>query len=328
VNLLKSDALTKDMIAKLDDSIPMSAIDAKKQQDSKKKHSDKLLGQKIDLNYSSQLFVDPLTQEEFIFRVNYRYFMNEFRTRMIVGIFLNRTSGQAAVMMEALLSENKLHGKSTAFKTTDPLSLSDIMRKVAHIPTLQEVVVTKALENLEKEGFVKRILSKDSLHPGSSYTTNLDALIKTLQLKTIEKTVETRFSQYHARILRILNKFGYLDEKQISEKGMIPLKEARSAILDMVKERIVVSQELIGEKGKHIFVFALKISEVLDNVVTEYYKVISNMKSREEKELDDIEELRNTTNNDDKINELISHVRKIESAILEVDNSLMLFTEF
>jgi hypothetical protein len=319
VNLLKNEALSKEILSKLDQTIPLSEIDAKKNGKKGESMFD-------EFDHSNPLFVDSQTKEEIIYKLNNRYFINEFRTRMIVNLFLNREQGKTGFVLEALLLENKLTSKASNFKTTEPVAFNDIVKKLGSLP---ENVIIKCLESLEKEGFVKRTMSKDINHMGTSYTVDMEALIKKLQLKTIERTIAARFDQqYHARIFRMLNTFGYLDEKQLSEKGLMPLKDARAAVYEMVKERICVSQELPGEKGKHIHVYGVKVQQVIENMITEHYKVLHNLQSRQVKEKEDLEELRNTTNNEDKINELHEHIRKIESAILEVDSTLMLFTEF
>ena len=36
-----------------------------------------------------------------------------------------------------------------------------------------------------------------------------------LQMKTIERVVEEKYSKNHSRIFRILDNLGYLDEKQV-----------------------------------------------------------------------------------------------------------------
>ena len=43
----------------------------------------------------------------------------------------------------------------------------------------------------------------------------MEFLVCKLQMKTIEKVVEEKYSKNHSRIFRILDNLGYLDEKQV-----------------------------------------------------------------------------------------------------------------
>lgn len=87
---------------------------------------------------------------------------------------------------------------------------------------------------------VKKIVSQKSLLP--TYSVDLGNLIHMIQFKTLEKIVEEKYGQYHARIFRVLENLGFQDEKQISDLCLIPLKEARTCIVKLMTDRYIEIQ--------------------------------------------------------------------------------------
>jgi len=57
----------------------------------------------------------------------------------------------------------------------------------------------------------KRTQSLSSLE----YAVNLEEPIAHIQIKILEKIIETKFSPNHARIFRLLKSFEFLEEKQV-----------------------------------------------------------------------------------------------------------------
>ena len=43
----------------------------------------------------------------------------------------------------------------------------------------------------------------------------MEFLVKKVQIKTLEKIIEEKYSKHHARVFRVLDNLGYLDEKQV-----------------------------------------------------------------------------------------------------------------
>jgi len=272
--------------------------------------------------------VDATTGEEIIYKVNYRQFINEFRRSLIVETVSNKIQPQAGLIVQSMLAESKLTGRGNSFKTTESMSQSDIFKKASGLSDIKEAHLTKYLEVLEKDGFVKKITSKDPKAMIPHFSFNMESFLNKLQLKNIEKIIESKYGLYQARIFRIINHLGFLDEKQISEKGMIPVKEARTAILELVRERVLIAQEIPGEKGKSVFVYGSKASQIVDNMIADHYKTLWHLKARQEKEMESLNEIISISNNEEKMKSKKLFINKLESAILEVDDTLMLFTEF
>lgn len=103
--------------------------------------------------------------------------------------------------------------------------MGDIVAKLSKYPVLNESSVEKYLELLEKDQYswylwslINRFVKKVSGTGKSilpTYAINMVSLIEKLQIKSLERIIEEKYSQKHSRIFRLLDAMGYLDEKQV-----------------------------------------------------------------------------------------------------------------
>ena len=63
--------------------------------------------------------------------------------------------------------------------------------------------------------FVKKSTPKDLKVLCPNYSINMEHFITTVQVKNIEKIIESKFGQYYSRIFRLINSLGFLDEKLV-----------------------------------------------------------------------------------------------------------------
>jgi len=65
------------------------------------------------------------------------------------------------------------------------------------------------------------------------YSVNLDKIVKLFQMKLVERVLENKYGQNHARVLRILKQHRSLEDKKVSEAALISLKDTRSILMEL-----------------------------------------------------------------------------------------------
>lgn len=137
---------------------------------------------------------------------------------------------QASIIVDALLKESKLYTRANSFTLTEAVPLNNLMKRLSDQPVLKENSVKDYLTILEQEEYKARyfltfriVKASSSLgrNLAGSYSVNLKLLIHRLQHKTLEKIVEEKIGEYEARIMRALDRLGFLDEKQVPYRFII-----------------------------------------------------------------------------------------------------------
>jgi DNA-directed RNA polymerase III subunit RPC3 len=88
------------------------------------------------------------------------------------------------------------------------------------------------------------ILTRISDINGGSYTVSLSNVVDFIKRKTIESIVVEKFGFMSCRIFRLLIHHVQLEQKQIAEFSMLPLKDCRERLYQMLKFNFLALQEV------------------------------------------------------------------------------------
>jgi len=327
VNLLNVDGLTKDMKARLGLIPGREGIVLN---ENKEIEINRGKPKEIQEEYTKTngLFYDTGANEEYIFRINNRKFVHDFRTSSIVDVVSSRFNSQSSLIIQVILRDSQLFSKASSFKLTEGYTLGEIMEKLAGLSVLNEASVDQYLLLLKKEKFIQETKNPNPKIILPTYCVDLNFLIHKIQMKTLEKIIEDKHGQLHARVFRILDKLGYSTEKQISDVGIMPIKQARSCIMELIAARVVDSQENLTIEGKPDQIYGLRPQQATANLVEEIHKTLFNLKKRQEVERNKLENLTEMYAESEKIEATQLLIQKLESAAIELDDTLMLFCEF
>ncbi len=97
-----------------------------------------------------------------------------------------------------------------------------------------------------------RAVAQESLSdPHNLWAVDFRNVLSLLQLRTIENVTQERYNINAARTVRLLLDKGALDEKQISDSIMMPLRDARMSAFALVTGGIVELQEVPRRPDHH-----------------------------------------------------------------------------
>jgi hypothetical protein len=150
-----------------------------------------------------------------------------------------------------------------------------------------------------------------------------------LQELTIEKIIETKFGNYHSRIFRILCSKNMVNDRNLSELSLLPIKETRIALNELFTANFVQAHELPTKE----MLYEVLLGDVAQMLTLSTYQSMFNLKHRLKYELDIAWELhqRGPTLTQEEIASLDRYKlieARIEIALLELDKTLMILNEF
>jgi len=326
INMLAQNGLTKDIFARLG-MIPGKeslVLNEKKEVEIGK---GKVIEMKEEYSKTHPLFFDLTSKDEYMLKINFRKLVHDFRTEFIMEVVSNRLNPQSSLVVQAMLRDSQLFSKANIFRISEPLTMSEIIERLPQGITWTEDIVDKHLQLLQLDKFVQKVKNSDPKIYLPSYAVDMEYLVKKIQIKTLEKIIEDKYSKNHSRIFRILDNLGYLDEKQISDTGLLPLKQVRTCVVELIVARIVDSQDVTLE-GKATQIYGLRPHQAVTNILGEIYKTLFNLKKREEVEINKKIMLIEMHASEDDIENTDTLIKKLESAAIELDDTLMLFNEF
>lgn len=245
------------------------------------------------------------------FRLNFHKLNREIISELIGNLANFKVNLPAAVIAETMykLGPNK------------QVTPTDIFENLPAAPKINKNTIESYLNLLQSEA---ELVTQTST---STYQLNILMIRSILQNSTIEKIIKGRFSDYHSRIFRILIAKGLLDEKTISELTLLPLRETRASINDLFTAGFIHIQNLPS-----MLVYGIKAEQIKEDLINQLYISMQNLKLRLHNEMEEAWNLVQrvgSLSNEEKIqlDRYKQTEARIESAILDIDRSLLIFKE-
>lgn len=168
------------------------------------------------------------------------------------------------------------------------------------------------------------------------YALDLERIVYEIGVKQIEKIFAEKHSIAHLRVLRALIKMEVLDEKSLQELCLLSSQDIRTCLMTLLKEGLIEKTEIVEERKK-IFAYRLRLGNYVANLVPKLYKVVHNLLMRLCNCEEQIELMRHgggsgsNLSHEERVRQLEkaeNDLKKLSLALLDVDNVLMVFTEF
>jgi DNA-directed RNA polymerase III subunit RPC3 len=168
-----------------------------------------------------------------------------------------------------LVSEERLH-----FNLTNPERPS-YDRSLAALPKAR---LLHYLDLMSKDR--TQMLTKHS----NGYSINHKSILTMVKQKMIESVVLDKFGGDSLRIFRLLLLKNLLEQKQVSELAMTPIKETRDCLYKMLQHHFVHLQE-VPRTSEHIpsktfYLWCVRLPHVQKTLINDMYKAMRNMRLR------------------------------------------------
>eukprot|EP00245_Coleochaete_scutata_P013284 TRINITY_DN5365_c0_g1_i1.p1 TRINITY_DN5365_c0_g1~~TRINITY_DN5365_c0_g1_i1.p1 ORF type:complete len:248 (+),score=55.87 TRINITY_DN5365_c0_g1_i1:106-744(+) len=196
-----------------------------------------------------------------------------------------------------------------------------------------------------------RVVTKESI---GSYVINMQNVIEEVRLREVEGMLVQKYGMPGCRIFRLLILKKRLEQKQIGEMAMIPIKDTRELLYNLFKDEYVQLQEISKTADKApsrtFYLWYVNLAKVMEKVLNNMFHGASNLRQRLQHELNQEQEVlallesiqqahltgaqgaMQPTSLTASQRHQLDRVRRIaailETSLVRLDDCIMLFNEF
>lgn len=223
-------------------------------------------------------------EEDDLWRVNADEFNRRFRHVACAALVREKVDDAAGHLLLAMLELSRAHEAKVNEERSTPVSEAEIVRKV--LAENADFGVDRAKSTLEKmaNDTSELISCVGDAHGGPNYCVNMRRIIDLIRMKEIEAVVRERFGGPACRIFRLLIMKRNLEQKQIAEMAMIPVKDTRELLYKLLKAEYVQIQEVARTSdhapSRTFYLWRVDLLRVVEHVGRELYRATSNLRAR------------------------------------------------
>eukprot|EP01022_Parablepharisma_sp_SALTPOND_P000895 TRINITY_DN105210_c0_g1_i1.p1 TRINITY_DN105210_c0_g1~~TRINITY_DN105210_c0_g1_i1.p1 ORF type:complete len:501 (+),score=101.67 TRINITY_DN105210_c0_g1_i1:2457-3959(+) len=210
-------------------------------------------------------------QDQF-FRLAHEKFVHHLRNIEIFKVIKEKLGEDPAVLVKIMLDNSEKIGPAYMNPISSSFSLEQLVELTKRPLGLNKASLQGLLNQLVKEQFKCIGKAESTLE----YYVNSRLIVTELINACVGKIIEAKYSIGHARVYRILQAKGQLEEKQIFENCLLPQTTVRKIIETLYKEGIIQHTELLTKAGGAMHFYMIKENEVKDILVRLVQKAIAN----------------------------------------------------
>eukprot|EP00299_Pterocystis_sp_00344_P016550 c829_g1_i1.p1 GENE.c829_g1_i1~~c829_g1_i1.p1 ORF type:complete len:417 (-),score=128.82 c829_g1_i1:16-1266(-) len=284
-----------------------------------------------------------LDDRDTLWGVNVDKFNQDFRNKAIVDFVTEKVNLVAGKLVETILQLTAAYQKTKNDETTIPVPVDRILAAVNQVPKATEQMTRDSLCNYLDLlcHQTPQIVNRLSDINGGSYVVCLGTVASFIKQKSLEAIVLEKFGVMSCRIFRLLLQHHQLEQKQIADFAMLPIKECRERLFQMLKANILSLQEIPKSAdrapSRTIYLWKVQLGAVNDQIVQEMFKTMWNIKKRRQHEFHSAEDLVHTfTTKPDTLTEaqkrqlkqLQEIVNRLDKAMLQLDQTMIVLRDF
>ena len=206
--------------------------------------TERTLGNGIGNGYGNGLVDGKQDKDAVMWRLNPLEFNHRYKEELFTKLILHELDQKSGQVFRGIMSayRKRRHELVRKFEENSQpaelLSVHDIRKGLEGIPNLEvdrnnASQVGSILDNLSNHPLLEIIQKVPEAD--SQYRLNMEELTKLVQSSRIEAAVEQKFGSVAKRIFRLLTKQKSLEEKDIADKAMILLKDARKILYTLFR---------------------------------------------------------------------------------------------
>ncbi|CAB3981280.1 DNA-directed RNA polymerase III subunit RPC3 [Paramuricea clavata] len=240
---------------------------------------------------------------DMLWKVNILQFYHHLVNELIENAVRNRLDEFAAEIVKVMLKLTILTRDGFS-PQTKPVSVYEIDERLSDSSEIDSDEIAQYLNLLQDDevGFV----SKVGENSGGLYVVNIKKSMEAICVQTIESVVRERCGSKSMRIFKLLLLKQHLEQKQVEDLIMVPAKEAKELLYNLLSEKFINLQEVPRATdyapSRTFYLFSVNISQVCRMLLDRSYKTLSNLICRRHHET---EEQRRLVEKSEKINAAI-----------------------
>lgn len=243
----------------------------------------------------SPLVDSSVEVKDVLWRVNHEEFLRHFRHEACVTQITERFDGPSGIVVGAILKHTRLQESSVRQPSSASMSLEAISQAVRSNPEGYSIGMDRvrlALNQLSSDSTAPVQRSTDG---GSQFFVNMKKIIEVVKGREIEAVMSQRYGAAGCRIFRLLLMKRQLEQKQIGEMAMIPLKDSREILYKMLKDDYVTLQE-VAKTAEHapsrtFYLWRVSLPGVKRNLLDHMCHAASNLRQRLKHEMEKEQEV-------------------------------------
>lgn len=294
----------------------------------------------------------PNDDKEVLWRVNYEEVIRRLRHKACVTQVRSRLDLGAGTVLEAMLEATRCSETSVKQKISAPLSMDAIMQAVratteGRTMTLERIRASLNQMASDSVGYLSRTGDM-----GGHYAIYLYKILEAARKSEVEAIVLKRFGRESCRVFRLLAMKGQLEQKQISDQALVGRKETLEILYKLLKDDYLQLQEIAKSQdhapSRTFYLWRVNYSSLMEHIIDDMYHGASNLGKRlaheleqEQEVLDLLKQMHQSKNKDGSTSHVtltktqrdqVNHIRRVatvlETSILKLDDSIMLFHDF
>eukprot|EP00271_Cylindrocystis_brebissonii_P015050 TRINITY_DN3697_c0_g1_i2.p1 TRINITY_DN3697_c0_g1~~TRINITY_DN3697_c0_g1_i2.p1 ORF type:complete len:488 (+),score=133.77 TRINITY_DN3697_c0_g1_i2:156-1619(+) len=185
---------------------------------------------------------------------------------------------------------------------------------------------------------------------GKPYAINMKQIVALAKLREVEAMIALRYGAAGCRIFRLLHLKGQLEQKQIGEMAMVPLKEARELLYRLLQDEYLLLQEIAKSAdrapSRTFYLFRLHLPAAFHTALDHLCLAASNVRLRLKHEIAQEQEvmalleqrpaggaaaagaLQLTAAQRQQLERIRKVAAVLEASLLKLDSAIMLFSAF
>ena len=190
----------------------------------------------------------PTGEDGILWRVNFDEFNRQFRHNLCVEFIQRKLGPRPAQVVRVILSEGKKFETKVRQERSVHIALEAIVPACQSLDLPKERRMTSdqvegALDILTQDA--TELVSMATNHTNqSTYCVNMMRIMEVMQLKELEGGIRDKFGAEAMRVFSLLVYQKQLEQKQIADMAMMPLKDTREILYRLLKEEYIVLQEI------------------------------------------------------------------------------------
>ncbi|CAM9233123.1 unnamed protein product [Discosporangium mesarthrocarpum] len=290
--------------------------------------------------------------DKVVWRLGYAQFHRDFRHQALTSLVKERfpRSRPAYLIARVILEASAPKERGTAEANTVPMSASDIYARMCEFwdtdpqladvpkPSWPKIVQWLGALCNDLTGMLAKVPGGNS--QDGHYVMNMGAMVQYMKSKLVKCTINDRYGKESARIFELLLQKKYLEQQHVGEMAMIPAKDARERLYNMLLDRLVAMQEVPKRADRNpsttFYLWTVRHDQVDHVHLENLYKAMLNMRLRRkfiydrEKELflhDAAARLSDDTERE-RLDKVRRNLDQLDHSLLRLDKNLMHFNTF
>ena len=245
--------------------------------------------ERVPVGYVSQHSEDAagvtaLLSDDALWRVNADEFNRRFRHIACAALVREKVDEAAGHLLSTMLEITRTRETKVNEERSTAVSEADILQKLCDSDTHIDTERIKRVLGKLAADTSELISNVGDNHGGANYCVNMRRIVDLIRIKEVEAVVRERFGGPACRIFRLLLLKRNLEQKQIAEMAMIPVKDTRELLYKLLKAEYVQIQEVARTSdhapSRTFYLWRVDLLHVVEQVGHELYRTTSNLRAR------------------------------------------------